>query len=122
MFSTSKNIKPIETLIGEQCTINGTLCGSGNLKIDGNIDGDINWDNDITVEICSTCTGNISCDNIFVFGKINGDIICSHTLCIENMGKVYGNISCGNLLIKEGAYLLGKCTMITEEKTQELSD
>lgn len=106
-----KNLNRIETLLGEHCAITGTITGSGFLKIDGTIDGDVLWEDDIQTSETSMCKGDISCVNAIVSGKIHGNITCQGSLIIENGGSIDGDISVKNLRINEGGIFHGKCTM-----------
>lgn len=124
MFSDkeSKNASRIETLIGEQCTIVGNLAGSGLIKFDGSIDGDISWQDDVIVGMYSLFNGNLTCRNAFISGKLKGNIICDGTLTIESSGRVNGDITVKNLTIKEGGSLDGKCTMVVSKNVSEVLD
>lgn len=118
----SKSIDRIETLIGEQCNIVGNLNGSGVLKIDGSVDGDTMWQDDIILGISSVYNGNISCKNALISGKVNGNIICEETLTIETAGKIKGDITVKKLLVREGGSLDGKCTMIVNRDANDVLD
>lgn len=107
----SKNTDRIETLIGEQCNIVGNLSGEGLIKIDGSVEGDITWQDDVIIGETALYKGNISCKNAKVNGKVNGNVICDEFLIIESYGKVIGDIIVKNIIIKEGGCLDGKCTM-----------
>lgn len=121
MFNNKENSSScIETLIGEQCSIVGTLNGNGLLKVDGMIDGDILWQDDILIGENSCCTGNISCTNASIGGKLKGNIICDSTLTIENSGIVEGDITVKNLTIMQGGILDGKCTMIVPKTAADV--
>lgn len=109
----------IETLIGELCSVTGSLTVSGLIKIDGLIDGNINAQDDVVLGISACCNGNISCKNAYINGKVNGDIFCEGVLTIENCGKVTGNIKVKNIVIKEGGSLDGKCTMGLNKECSE---
>lgn len=115
-----KNIDKIDTLIGEQCTITGTLRGAGVIKIDGNQEGDIFWENDVLIGPSALCKGNITCKNAFINGKVKGNVICENMLTIESYGKIIGDVTMKSLIIREDAYLEGKCTMIIEQKSSEI--
>ena len=116
MFNEKEKIsKRIETLIGEQCSINGNLSGSGLLKIDGSIDGEIKWQDDIETSETALCKGNITCLNAFISGKVQGNIGCEGTLTIENTGSVTGDICVKNLRINDGGVFDGKCTMLNKK-------
>lgn len=115
-----KNINRIETLIGEDCYISGNLKGTGVLKLDGKMDGDINWFDDVIIGTTSCCTGNISCKNAYINGSVKGNILCEDMLTIEEKGLVRGDISIRRVIIKDGGILDGKCTMIVEQKIDDI--
>ena len=124
MFSDkeSKNIERIETLIGEQCNIIGNLNGGGLIKVDGSIEGNIMWQDDVILSVFSIMNGNLTCKSSTISGKITGNIICEETLTIENSGKVIGDITVKKLVVKEGGILDGKCTMLVQRDATELYD
>jgi cytoskeletal protein CcmA (bactofilin family) len=115
-----KSINRIGTLIGEECLISGTLKGTGVLKIDGRMDGNIDWSDDVVISITSYCKGNISCKNAFISGSVEGNITCEDILTIEEKGKVKGDLTLKRVIIKDGGILDGKCTMLLEQKTDEV--
>ncbi|KYH30514.1 polymer-forming cytoskeletal [Clostridium tepidiprofundi DSM 19306] len=110
----------IKTLIGEQCNIIGSLNGTGLIKIDGYVDGDIYWDEDIIISETCTCKGNITCTNANISGKVLGNITCKDSLIINNSGKINGNILVKKLIINEGGILNGKCEMALPETSEEV--
>lgn len=110
MFNSSdkekdKNINNIETLIGDGCSIIGSLKGENLLKIDGYLEGNIIWKDDIILGSTGYCKGDISCKNAYVSGKVEGNISCEGILTIENYGKITGDINIKNIIIKDGEFL-----------------
>ena len=95
MFSDKdgKNLDRIETLIGELCSIVGNISGEGLIKIDGSIDGDITWKDDIIIGETALYNGNISCKNAKVNGRVKGNITCEDNLIIEPLGNISGDIT-----------------------------
>jgi cytoskeletal protein CcmA (bactofilin family) len=117
MFNNKeKDINRIETLIGEQCSIIGSLNGNGLVKIDGSIDGDLFCEDDVILGESGHIKGNMVCNNAYIHGIIHGNVSCKNTLTIENCGKVNGDILVKKLVISEGGILDGKCTMISYEQ------
>lgn len=110
----------IETLIGEQCQIEGNVKGSGVIKVDGLIQGDIIWEDDVILGLSAISNGNISCKSAYISGKIKGNIICENQLIIENCGRVSGDITVSALIVKEGGILDGKSTMVVSEKAENI--
>lgn len=111
------NLNRIETLIGEGCKVNGNFSGTGLLKVDGIIEGDINWEDDIIIGVNGEVNGSIYCNNAFINGTVNGNVNCSDSLTIENQGRVKGDISIKKLVINESGFLDGKCSMVTLNET-----
>ena len=113
MFSNKeKDVNRIETLIGDHCSIIGSLTVNGLIKIDGCIDGDIFCEDDVILDEPGRINGNIVCNNAYINGILHGNICCKDTLSIEASGKVNGDISVKKLVISEGGILDGKCTMV----------
>jgi cytoskeletal protein CcmA (bactofilin family) len=113
MFNNKeKDISRIETLIGQQCYVVGSLNVTGLLKIDGSIDGDLICADDLILGASGEIKGNTVCTNAYIYGVIHGDITCKSNLSIESSGKVVGNILVKKLMISEGGFLDGKCAMI----------
>jgi cytoskeletal protein CcmA (bactofilin family) len=120
MFNNKeKDINRIETLIGQQCYVIGSLNVSGLLKIDGSIDGDLICEDDLILGASGHIKGNTVCNNAYIHGVINGDISRKSTLNIESSGKVKGDILVKKLTISEGGLLDGKCTMICYEQPND---
>jgi cytoskeletal protein CcmA (bactofilin family) len=118
-YDKEKNINKIETLIGENCHIIGNLTGTGTIKIDGVIDGDILWQDDVLLGANSEVNGYILSNNAFINGIVNGNIKCKNTLTIQPQGKVKGDITVKKLIINESGLLDGKCTMLDIDETVE---
>lgn len=111
MLNSKKSNYSVETLIGEKCNINGSLTGTGLIEIEGYVEGDIYWDDDIIISETCTVKGSINCVDAYIKGRINGDIISKRVLTIESTGQVYGNIRTPKLIIKEGGIFEGICSM-----------
>jgi len=123
MFNNKeKDVNRIETLIGEQCFMIGSLNVNGLIKIDGSIDGDLLCEDDVVLGESGHLKGNTVCNNAFINGILHGNICCKNTLSIETNGKVKGDITVRKLMISEGGILDGKCTMIGYEDHDSDSD
>ncbi|MFU0824684.1 bactofilin family protein [Clostridium sp.] len=110
MFS-EKDLNKIENLIGADCKIIGKIHGSGSLKIDGTIEGDILWEENVILDSSSVCKGNISCKNAIINGTVEGNVLCEEALLIQSRGKIFGDINVSKLIIDEGGKLNGKCNI-----------
>lgn len=120
MFNDKEKSKTnIESLIGENCSIEGTINGSGLLIIDGIVEGDIIWDDEVIIGTIAHCRGNISCINAIINGKVDGNVFCQDTLTVHESGKIIGDIKFKKIVVTQGGIIQGNCNMIAEEKVQE---
>ncbi len=122
MFEKDVNCDKIETLIGEKAFIKGNLKGEGTLKIDGSIDGNVDWLENVIVGITSKIKGNITCLNAIVKGYVDGNISCENSLTLESCGRIKGDITVKNVIIAEGGYLEGKCNMVSAKPSKNIAE
>jgi cytoskeletal protein CcmA (bactofilin family) len=101
----------IQTIIGPDTVITGTLQGSGPVRIDGKVEGEINVESDIIVGAGASVQAKIKGNNIQVAGKVVGNIEATGKLEILASGVVEGDVITYSLQIEDGAALMGTCSM-----------
>ncbi|GAA0786890.1 bactofilin family protein [Hathewaya limosa] len=123
MFNNEKKVQqPIikfQTLIGAQCTIHGTIKGSDTIKVEGNIEGDIIWNDTVIIGETSLCNGNITCNTALISGKVKGNVTCQNTLSIKSTGHIEGDIIADKLIVDDGGIFEGNCSMNYEKEQVE---
>lgn len=102
----------VDTIIGKETKLKGSLQATGTVRIDGHFEGDIITQGNIIVGESGIVKATIKARNCTVAGEVNGDIAADLKLEIVSSGKVTGNIQCENLLIGEGAVFHGTCEML----------
>jgi cytoskeletal protein CcmA (bactofilin family) len=117
MFGRKSEEKPIkslniDSLIGEDIIISGKIRGSGNIRIDGTIEGDIDYIGEITLGETGKVKGNIVCENLIAAGNINGNLVSKNGLTLLPTGILAGDIEVKSLVIHENAKFNGNCKMI----------
>lgn len=121
MFSANKksslsiNNQKIDTLIGYETSITGTINSDGVLRVDGVHNGDIESKAEIVIGESGKVNGNIYARNVSVSGEVRGNIICKGVLEILSTGIVDGDVQVEKLTINEGAIFNGKCMMSTNK-------
>lgn len=106
-----KNQNNIDTLIGKNTKLSGKIEATGAIRVDGEIDGDIIADGNITIGIDGKITGNLEGSSIFISGTVYGNIKCSDYLRLGNTAKLIGDVEVKTLIIDENAIFEGKCKM-----------
>lgn len=108
----------IDSLIGEKLKITGKFEGDGNIRIDGIVEGDLDYRGDITISETGTVNGNINCYNIYIWGKVDGNIKAKNKLVLYSTGMLTGDIEIANLIIHDNGFFQGNCTMIKEDQRE----
>ena len=76
MFKKKEDVivEDLDSLIGENIKITGKIEGKGNLRVDGFIEGDINYEGNIVVGETGKVYGNIKANDISLAGTIHGNV------------------------------------------------
>ena len=103
------------SVISDEITITGTVTSSGNLIINGNVDGKINCES-LEIGPSGVVTGTVKAGQCFLAGKLEGKL-SARTVNIASTGDLNGRLSYGKLEIETGANIALKL-----RKTKQLSD
>jgi len=95
------------TLINEGCRISGTITGSGDFLINGEIDGDCDLTGTVTLARNGFWKGTLRAANVIVAGRVEGDIIASGRVEIVNTARIRGTVSGEAIAVAEGAVVEG---------------
>lgn len=120
----NKNITPDKnevTIISAGVVIEGKVSSSGNIRIDGIINGDVNAQGNITVGEHGQIKGQINADNVVVGGKIFGTVNAKEKFVLESDSILNGDVITKILVISPGARFNGNSKM-TGNETQNSSD
>jgi len=104
-----------ETVLSNQIKLEGRLQSTSNIRFDGEMNGDLTTEGDLSVGEHGRVKGNVSGRNVVVGGSIQGNVSTSGRLEILATGKVFGDIVVGSLIIDEGGILRGKSAVHGEE-------
>lgn len=121
MFKKSEEIDTtkIDTIIGKNTFLNGTLEAKGVLRVEGKITGKINAQGDIIIAEGGVVEADISCRSISIAGTLKGNVEASGILEIEPTGKLAGDITVAKLSIGDGAVFNGVCKMQAAARPEE---
>jgi cytoskeletal protein CcmA (bactofilin family) len=100
----------VPSIISPDLRINGDMVCSGDIQIDGWVEGDIQSRN-VVVGEGATVHGAIQAENVRICGIINGQIRADN-VTLEKTARVTGDILHKSLSIEQGAFLEGMCKRI----------
>jgi cytoskeletal protein CcmA (bactofilin family) len=115
MFSKPKN-KPepaiaIHSLLGKGMLWKGEIhCSTQSLRIEGQVEGTIHSDGEVTVAPSGLVTGTIHAKHLIVTGRVEGVFRIDECLEIHGTGCVEGDVEVGSLVVDEGGTLQGTCS------------
>ncbi len=106
--STLKSSVP--SIISADLRINGDLICSGDVQVDGWVEGDIQSRN-IVIGEGATVQGGLQAETVRVCGVVNGQIKADSVI-LEKTAKVTGDVLHKTLAMEQGASLEGMCKRI----------
>jgi cytoskeletal protein CcmA (bactofilin family) len=98
-------------LIGNGTKISGDITSSGDVRIDGQLTGNIVTSGKFVLGPNGLVDGNISCSNADLMGEVKGQVTVSELLQLKQTARINGDISTGKLSIEPGAVFTGNCSM-----------
>lgn len=101
----------LPNMIGPGTKIIGNIETNGDIRIDGNIDGNINSKGKVVIGANGIVKGEIQCANAELSGSLDGKIFVTDLLSLKATSKITGEIKIGKLSIEPGALFSGNCTM-----------
>ncbi|MFN7302551.1 MAG: bactofilin family protein [Bacteroidia bacterium] len=113
MDSVSPNILNI---IGPGTSVQGDLVSEGDIRIDGNITGNIEARSRLVIGESSVVTGNIQARHATVSGLVKGNISVLETLLLKPGARIEGDITADKLVIESGAQFNGNCNMTSAKR------
>ncbi len=113
MFGRS-NKSEVDSLIGISTRIEGHICFTGGMRIDGEVRGNViggeGSENVLVISEHARVEGDVRCATLVVDGYIAGDVYASEKLELRPQGRIIGNVTYKALQMHNGATVAGKLT------------
>lgn len=105
-------------IITKGTVIKGDITSTGDFRLDGTLEGNIQLNGKLVVGDTGIVNGNILCMNANIIGTVNGNLSVKELLSLHSSARVRGDILINKLSIEPGATFSGKCRMIDEVRAQ----
>lgn len=109
----------INTLIGNGSFIKGNMRVNGFIRIDGDIDGDIETDGAVIISEKAKIRGNLTAKSAIVGGIVLGDISVKSGVKLLSSSAVVGNIIAKKVQMEDDVIFQGHCISVSEEERFE---
>jgi cytoskeletal protein CcmA (bactofilin family) len=100
--NTSKNV------LNSDVEIKGNLKFTGELTLEGKLEGEVQTDGVLNLGDTAVVNGNINAQSVVVRGKINGNIYAKEKIEIKAKAELFGDIRATKLVVEEGVTFVGK--------------
>ena len=105
----------INTIIGKGSAISGNLRVNGFIRIDGDIDGNLETDGNVIVGELARIRGNLTAKSVIIGGIIKGNVTASESIKVFADAAVIGDVISRKVQIDGSAVIHGRCISIKDE-------
>ena len=99
------------SIIAAGTTLKGDISSSGDIRIDGTLQGNINSTAKVVIGANGVVEGDITGNQADIVGKVAGNIKAKELLQLRGDSVVTGNLYAGKLQVEPTATFNGKCHM-----------
>ena len=99
------------TVISRGVKIEGKLSCSGNIRLDGEVQGDISSQGIVIIGENGGVNGQINADSVTIGGKVTGTIRAKDKVVLEAKANLKGDIITKTLMVEAGAIFNGSSKM-----------
>ena len=105
----------INTIIGKGSAISGNMKVNGFIRIDGDIDGNLETDGNVIVGENARIRGDLTAKSVIIGGIIKGNIKASESVKILAEAAVIGDVISRKVQVDGSAIIHGHCISIKDE-------
>lgn len=99
------------TIVAAGTVITGNIHCQGALKVEGQIDGEVEHARQVMLAREASIRGNVTADEVVVGGVIDGDVTAEERLELQTTAVVNGDIATKSIVVMEGARINGALRM-----------
>lgn len=114
----------INTLVGAGTKVSGDLNIAGLVRIDGDIDGNLETSGRVIIGEKARIHGNVTAKAAVIGGIVEGDVFAPEGIQLFSTSSVRGDVITKNITIAENAFVQGMCIAIkdTEQFMKDTED
>lgn len=107
--------------ISKDTSIDGNVETTGNLRIEGNVKGNIKARSKVVLGNSGEVEGQVFAQTADVEGTIKGTVQVEGLLTLKSTAHIKGDIKTGKLVMEAGAIFDGKCKMGSFKNPEDLA-
>lgn len=107
------------TTIGKDLVFEGTVKGSGSIRVEGVFQGTLEVQNEVIIGNGGVVKGDIKADVVTVEGELKGNVEARQKITINVTGTMHGDIIAPRVVVASGAVYKGRIDMDAASKKQQ---
>lgn len=111
MFKTDGERGDLNGFLDAGSHIEGDLHFEDTFRVDGRLSGRVVSKGDLVVGEQGQVDGEIHVGRLFISGTVKGSVVAAQRVEITARGKVHADLETPSLLIEDGAFFEGRCSM-----------
>ena len=88
--------KASESILAVGLTIEGTIDGTGSVRVAGRFKGNIDVEGELTVEPGASIEGEVKAETVLVGGEVRGHITAKSRIELQESSQVVGDLKVGS--------------------------
>jgi cytoskeletal protein CcmA (bactofilin family) len=97
-----------QSVISNDIEIIGTIKGTGSVRIDGKLEGELHCGGDAIIGKSAQIKGNIVVTSATIEGAVNGNITAKDRIEMKSTARVTGDIRAKRLSVEDGVTFIGR--------------
>jgi cytoskeletal protein CcmA (bactofilin family) len=106
-------------IIGTETKLKGDLESTGDIRIDGKIEGHVTVKQRLVLGEGGNIKGDIEANDAVIAGLLQGNIRVDQTLILKPTARIDGDILTDKIVIESGAQFNGRCSMNVQMTTAQ---
>ncbi len=111
MWEKKKHVEDTKAFLGKGAEFIGKLIFKGNVRIDGDFQGEIYGQGSVDIGEGALVKANIAVHSLYIGGEIQGSIEVKERVNIHSTGKLSGDVRTPIFIMEEGALFDGQSHM-----------
>ncbi len=114
----------VTTIIGPGTRVEGTVVSKGSIRVDGEVQGKVITPGELIVGEEGKVEADVEAGSLTVAGVLAGNAEVKSRFEIKAGGTLKGDLQADKVIVEEGAFFDGRCSMSREEtgKDKQVKD
>lgn len=121
MFKNEETKGDLNGFLDAGSQMDGELSFEDTFRVDGRLAGKVTSKGDLVVGENGEVNGDVEVGRLYVSGTLKGTVKAATRIEITANGRVQGDIETPTLVIEEGGFYEGRCTMEIPAQPERLS-